>query len=104
MNDDYDIVHTNIGSEALTDVHISYGKFKSACGALPPSASATHCQAGAEAAIPEDARAEWVTVANGEKHEKLLKVKSMLPKGRFRGELIFLFKNDDVRLDWRTSP
>lgn len=100
MRDQYDVVLRNVGSVELDKVHVSYGNFKSAGGILPPGVSATHSFAGEEAAIPEEAKAEWIRVRDGKRFVKAVKVKSLLPKGRFQGDIIFLFDDDDVSLTW----
>ena len=100
MRDQYDVVLTNEGSEKLDKAYVSYGDFKSVGGILSPGVSSTHSFADEEEAIPEEAKAEWKRVRDGKKFEKMVKVKSKLPKGRFKGDIIFLFNDDDVELTW----
>ncbi len=100
MKDRYDVISKNEGVLPLEDVSIIYGGMDFGGGYLSPGRSATYSFAGEEAPIPERAKAVWVRVKDGKKFEKEVEVKSQLPKGRFKGDIIFLFNNDDLSVTW----
>lgn len=101
MGSHYDVVHKNVGQENLDHVSVSYGKFKSVCGYLGAGFESHHSFVNEEEAIPEEAKVDWIRIRDGKRFEKMLKIKSKLPKGRFSGDIIFLLNDNDVELTWK---
>ena len=102
MKDQYDIVSKNVGSQNLREVSIFYGGNDFGGGNVNSNTEAHYSFAHEELPIPNKARAEWIRVKDGKRFEKILKVKPLLPKGQFKGKLIFLFDDDDVSFTWKT--
>ena len=100
LMDQYHVTHRNVGVVELDNVHVSYGDFRSVCGVLPSGIEKTHALVEEEERIPEEALVEWVRVTDGKKFQKVVKVKSLMPKGKLRGDVVFLLDDDDVKVTW----
>ncbi len=99
--DSYNFVQKNIGTVPLDNVHVSFNGFKSAGGALYPGMTAYHQMVDKHGDIPEKVNVQWQRIKDGKNFNTTLKVKSELPQGHFHGDIIFLFNDDKVKLNWK---
>lgn len=98
--DSYNFVHKNIGETSLDHVTVSFHGFNSACGILYPGMTKHHQMVDKHGNVPEKVDIQWNRVQDGQKFNKILKLRSRLPQNPFHGDIIFLFDNEHVQLTW----
>jgi hypothetical protein len=101
--DKYNFVYKNSGIEDIWVSSSSFGEFKGGCGALPKGGMAAYKMVHKHGAVPDEVTVTWKRLGDGKQFEKKLKVREKLPMGDFKGDIIFIFSNNDVTLSWEKN-
>lgn len=98
--DEYNFVYKNIGKKDLNIISSSFGKFKGGCGVLLSGRKKSYNMVHKYGEVSKEVLIKWKRQIDGVEFEKKIKLSSKIPTGTFKGNIIFLFNNDDVSLTW----
>ena len=94
---DYSVVLRNVGTNEITEAHVSYGNFESVGGRLPPGGTTVH-HGNVPRRIPKVAIVEW-SRGDGMHHRKEVEVRRIVSKDFKRGELVFeIDDSNEIRI------
>lgn len=101
--DEYNFVYKNLGIEDIWVSSSSFGKFNGGCGALPKGGTASYKMVHKHGPVPDEVKLTWKRLRDGKQFEKKLEVREKIPKGAFKGDIIFIFENGGVTLSWKSE-